>query len=101
MSSINPAVPGATAAHEHGVPKTVTATMLPGTVYFDSLPPLHVGDFWFEHYVPEWECSHPTFVASGATNVLCDGRPVACSALSSVGCGQIAISPVQTTVIVP
>ena len=97
----NPAVPGATATHAHGIPKTVTATFVPGTVYFDKLPPLHMGDFWFEHYVPEWECSHPTFVVNGASNVLCDKRPLAVTGMSSVGCGIVTVSPIMATIIRP
>lgn len=95
----NPAVPGATAAHAHGIPVTATATVVPGTVYFDKAPPVHMGDFWFEHYVPEWECSHPTFIVNGANNVLCDKRPVAVTGMSSVGCGIITTSPIMTTII--
>ena len=101
MATMNPAVPGAVATHFHGVPLTATATTIPGTVLFDGLPPLHIGDFWFEHYVPEWECSHPTFVTTGAPNVLCDNRPLAVSCLSNVTCGQITESPIQTTIIKP
>lgn len=101
MAALNPAVPGSGAGHWHGVPATVTATTVPGTVLMQGLPPLHIGDFWFEHYVPEWESSHPTFVTTGAANVLCDGRPVAVSCFSNVTCGMIVKSPVQTVVIKP
>ena len=101
MSTINPAVPGATAEHAHGVPITVTATSVPGTVLFDKLPPLHIGDFWFAHYVPEWECAHPVSVITGALGVLCDNRPLACTGISSVMCGQITLSPVQNVIIKP
>jgi uncharacterized Zn-binding protein involved in type VI secretion len=95
----NPAVTGAKAAHNHGVPGTVTATSVPGAVKFDEAYPLHLGDEWAEHYVPEWECSHPTFVTSGANNVICDNRPLAVTELSTVTCGQIIKSPVMTTII--
>lgn len=101
MPSINPAVPGSTATHKHGVPETITATSVPGTVLFNMMPPLHVGDFWFEHYVPEWESSHPVSVITGALGVLCDNRPLACTGISSVMCGQITLSLVENTIIKP
>ena len=94
-----PVVPGSTATHSHGIPETITATMVPGAVYFEKVPPLHMGDFWFMHYVPEWECAHPTAIANGANNVLCDKRPLAITALSSVGCGLVTVSPVLTTIV--
>ena len=97
---MNPAVPTSFAKHWHGVPATTTATTIPGHVLMEGLPPLHMGDYWASHYVPEWESSHPTFVVSGAPNVLCDGRPVATTCYSSVGCGMIMGSPVVTVVIV-
>ena len=101
MGACNPAVPCSAAGHWHGVPGTVTYFVCPGTVLMDGLPPLHMGDYWSEHYVPEWECSHSTFVCTGAPIVLCDGRPVAATGLSLVGCGVVVGSPVQNVVIVP
>lgn len=101
MSASNPAVPGSVANHWHGVPVTGTATMVPGHVLFDMLPPLHIGDYWSEHYVPEWECSHSTFVTIGVPCVLCDMRPVASTCISNVTCGQITKSPVSSTIIKP
>ena len=97
----NPAVPGSTATHVHGIPKTFTATNLPGTVIFGKLYPLHMGDPWFVHYVPEWESAHPTVVSNGAPNVLCDKRPLAITELSNVQCGQITLSPMQIVIIKP
>ncbi len=101
MSASNPAVPGAQASHYHGVPTTITGTTVAGHVLFDRMPPLHMGDPWAEHYVPEWESSHPTTVMSGPACVLCDGRPVAATFLSNVTCGQITLSPVNSTIIKP
>jgi uncharacterized Zn-binding protein involved in type VI secretion len=98
---INPAVPGSVAAHWHGVPVTATPTTVPGHVLFQGLPPLHIGDFWSVHYVPEWESAHGTAVVTGTPGVICDGRPLACTCFSNVTCGQIAKSIVNTTIVKP
>ena len=101
MGASNPAVPSSVANHWHGVPKTATSTFTSGHVLFDMLPPLHEGDFWADHYVPEWEDDHPTFVVTGPACVLCDNRPVAATLLSQITCGYIKDSPVSTTIIRP
>ena len=101
MASVNPAVTGSTATHGHGIPETITPTTIPGHVYFNMLAPLHVGDPWIEHYVPEWESSHPISVITGAMNVLCDERPLAGTGISSVMCGVVTVSPVMNTILVP
>ena len=97
----NPAVPGAAASHWHGVPVTQTYFFCPGSVYVEGMPPLHAGDYWADHYVPEWEESHPTSVWSGPRSVLFDGRPVATTGLSLIDCGIVKNSPVATVIIVP
>ena len=97
--SANPAVTLASAKHFHGVPGTTTWTRVAGSVRFESSYPLHVGDYWASHYVPEWESSHDTSVRTGAYNVLCDNRVLAITEGSNIDCGIISFSPVMSTVI--
>lgn len=97
--AINPAVTLSSARHWHGVPSTMTYTSVPGSVRFESSYPLHPGDYWAEHYVPEWESSHGVSVRTGANNVLCDGRPLAVTQSSLIDCGNISNSPIMSTII--
>lgn len=99
--SRNPAVTLSTAYHWHGVPETKTNTMRPGSVRFESFYPLHVGDYWASHYVPEWEDSHDTFVRSGVASVICDGSQLPTTEISYIDCGRIFRSPVISTIIRP
>lgn len=98
MSGMNPVVPSSVASHWHGDPQTSTSTYVAGSVVFESSRPLHTGDYWAEHYVPEWEDSHPTFVRNGANNVLCDGRPLSITCYT-IDCGFIRYSPIMSTII--
>ena len=99
MSGMNPAVTLSSARHWHGVPSTTTFTNVAGSVRFESSFPLHLGDYWASHYVPEWESSHGVSVRSGANNVLCDRRPLAITQGSRIDCGTISFSPVMSTII--